>query len=239
MHTITLNPSIQESRGSKTIKNINQPPRQELVGQNLSPPLDSPSNHPSDGLSSVLPNRFLRLPIELRLQIYRIFLVRPCKFDLHHQFGCHVDITGIHRPGPIAQLALSKTFRCAECDVRNWRSQDPDLTSETPARSQWGRPKSNPYLCDLCYPEFLYRLGLKSWPSMKGLDCLCARRQNLGILLASRQIYHEAWPVFWTENTFAFESGRLLAEFLDAIGAEKRAAIRSISLLAPTKTAMD
>ncbi|RDW79345.1 uncharacterized protein DSM5745_06197 [Aspergillus mulundensis] len=208
----------------------NKTTRPQLFTQSL---LVLPVCHYPPKSDSILPNRFFRLPVELRLQIYRILLVRPCKFDLHHQFGCHVGIIGLFRPGPIAQLATSKTFRCAECNIHNWRSQDPDLTSDTPASSQWGRPKRNPYLCDICYPELQYRLGLEKCPSMKGLECLCARRQNLAILLTSRQIYQEAWPVFWTENTFAFESGRLLAEFMEAVGAQKRAAIRFVSLLAP------
>ncbi|KAL2832300.1 hypothetical protein BJY01DRAFT_225978 [Aspergillus pseudoustus] len=86
----------------------------------------------------------------------------------------------------------------------------------------------------------LYRLcGPEKWPSLAGLACLCARRQNLGVLLVNRRIYDEAWPVFWAENTFAFESGRVLVDFLEELGDEKRARLRSIALLEPSEDGLD
>lgn len=71
------------------------------------------------------------------------------------------------------------------------------------------------------------------------MHCLCARHDGLGWLLVNRRIYGEAAPVFWKENTFAFEGGRVLSEFLEEIPSEKRAMIRSISFRAPVATFMD
>ncbi|KAL2870583.1 uncharacterized protein BJX67DRAFT_344137 [Aspergillus lucknowensis] len=83
-------------------------------------------------------------------------------------------------------------------------------------------------------------LGLERAPTLdSGVPCLCARRQNLGVLLINRRIYAEASPVFWAENCFAFETAHLLADFLAAIGPEKCARIRSISLFAPRDNGLD
>ncbi|KAL2802864.1 hypothetical protein BJX63DRAFT_413672 [Aspergillus granulosus] len=199
------------------------------------PPPPFSTTPPPQQPSSPFLTRFFNLPAEIRLQIYRILLVRPCKFDLTHKFGCNVGIAGMYRPTTFDQLYSSHTFCCAECAPQRWRWQGlgQTITADTPARSAWARSKRNPYLCDRCYPEMLYRLGLKRWPSMELLECLCTRRESLGVLLMSRRIYDEAWPIFWAENMFAFENGRLLADFLDEIGGEKRARIRSIALLSP------
>ncbi|KAL4879065.1 hypothetical protein BJY04DRAFT_194179 [Aspergillus karnatakaensis] len=194
---------------------------------------------PETPLDSPFLRLFFALPVEIRLQIYRHILVRPNKFNLKHKFGCHVGIIGIHRPGIFERLYLSRTFCCAECDTRLWYSRDQDPCQElnigpdSGARSYWARPKKNPYLCDRCYPEMQYRLGLEKWPSLEGLECLCVRREELAVLAVNRRIYEEAWPVFWAENTFAFENARLLADFLENVPDEKRERIRSISLLAP------
>ncbi|KAJ0423486.1 hypothetical protein BJY00DRAFT_310142 [Aspergillus carlsbadensis] len=205
------------------------------------PPPFSVLPPPQDAVSSPFLTRFFALPAEIRLQIYRLLLVRPCKFDLTHKFGCHTGIVGF-RAGIFDHLDSIPTFHCADCETRNWRAQGTEetFTADTPAQSAWARPKRNPYLCDRCYPEMQYRLGLAKWPfMMEYLYCLCARRENLGVLLINRRVYDEAWPVFWAENTFAFESGRLLGDFLEEIPEEKRARIRSIALLSPEETLMD
>ncbi|CEL04213.1 hypothetical protein ASPCAL05344 [Aspergillus calidoustus] len=204
------------------------------------PPPFSVLPPPQDAASSPFLTRFFALPTEIRLQIYRLLLVRPCKFDLTHKFGCHTGIVGF--PAAIFDdLYYMPTFRCADCATWRWRTQETEeaLSTDTPARSAWARPKRNPYLCDRCYPEMQYRLGLEKWPHMmEYLHCLCARRENLGVLLINRRIYDEAWPIFWAENTFAFESGRLIVDFLEEIPEEKRARIRSIALLSPKQQPM-
>ncbi|KAL2796270.1 hypothetical protein BJX66DRAFT_142823 [Aspergillus keveii] len=204
------------------------------------PPPFSVLPPPQDPDSPFL-TRFFALPTEIRLQIYRLLLVRPSKFDCTHKFGCNTGIIGFYTT-IFNDLYYNRKFRCADCSTRRWRAQDAtgETFTETPARSVWARPKRNPYLCDRCYPEMQYRLGLEKWPSMtEYLHCLCARRENLGVLLINRRIYDEAWPIFWAENTFAFENGRLLGDFLEEIPQEKRARIRSIALLSPEETLMD
>ncbi|OQE31080.1 hypothetical protein PENFLA_c002G02090 [Penicillium flavigenum] len=52
---------------------------------------------------------------------------------------------------------------------------------------------------------------------MRSLPCLCGRRDNLAILLASKGLWNDAAPIFWTENWFAFEDPSLLTGFLTAI----------------------
>ncbi|KAL3458587.1 hypothetical protein BJX64DRAFT_266463 [Aspergillus heterothallicus] len=207
------------------------------------PPFSTlPPPPPQDPLSSPFLTRFFNLPTEIRLAIYRILLVRPCKFNLTHKFGCNVDIIGMHRPGIFDRLWSSPTFCCADCDARKyrWPGLGDTITPDTPARSVWARRKRNPYLCDRCYPEMLYRLGqAEKWPSLATLKCLCTRRENLSVLLMNRRIYDEAWPVFWAENTFACESGRLLVDFLQEIGDEKRERIRSLALLSPNQEGLD
>lgn len=83
------------------------------------------------------------------------------------------------------------------------------------------------------------RFGHERSPVLKGVNCLCARHDGLGWLLANRRIYDEAAPIFWKENTFAFESGRVLSDFLEEVPSEKRAMIRSISFRAPVDSFMD
>ncbi|KAL3440046.1 hypothetical protein BJX65DRAFT_291228 [Aspergillus insuetus] len=205
------------------------------------PPPFSVLPPPQDPDSSPFLTRFFALPTEIRLQIYRLLLVRPCKFDLRHKFGCNTGIIGFQTT-IFDILYYNPTFRCADCATWRWRAQGTEetLSADTPARSAWARPKRNPYLCERCYPEMQYRLGLEKWPfMMEYLCCLCSRRENLGVLLINRRIYDEAWPIFWAENTFAFESGRLLGDFLEEIPAEKRARIRSVAFLSPEETPMD
>lgn len=83
------------------------------------------------------------------------------------------------------------------------------------------------------------RFGHERSPVLTSVNCLCARHDGLGWLLANRRIYEEAAPLFWMENTFAFERGRVLSEFLEEIPSEKRAMIRSISFRAPVASFME
>ncbi|PGH27899.1 hypothetical protein AJ80_00449 [Polytolypa hystricis UAMH7299] len=46
--------------------------------------------------------------------------------------------------------------------------------------------------------------------------CQCTRRQGIGLLLANRQIYHEASPLFWSRATFSFGSAETFAEGINA-----------------------
>lgn len=184
-----------------------------------------------------LVDQIFALPGEIRLEIHRQILVRPCKYDLRHKDTCdgHAFIT----PHSYTFRKTQTVLRCANCRAGPWGHCDMHRTSDSPARSQWAHPKTNPYFCDECYPDMQLRFGHERSPVLKGVNCLCARHDGLGWLLANRRIYDEAAPIFWKENTFAFESGRVLSDFLEEVPSEKRAMIRSISFRAPVDSFMD
>ncbi|KAL4946443.1 hypothetical protein BDV06DRAFT_234043 [Aspergillus oleicola] len=190
----------------------------------------------SPTLKSPFLDRVFSLPAELRLQIYRHILIRPCKFNLSHLPTCdgHPFITD----GALAFRASGLYLRCVECRPLTFKSWQAESTCDSPAWSQWAPPKKNPFFCDECYADKMVELGMERVPDLRGVMCLCARR-DLGALLVSWRIYDEAAPVFWKENTFAFESGRLLEDFLEEIAEEKRSMIRAISLVAPSNMFMD
>ena len=66
---------------------------------------------------------------------------------------------------------------------------------------------------------------------MRSLRCLCGRRDNLAILLASKRFWNDAAPIFWTENWFAFEDPSLLTGFLTVIRPQVRSWLRRISFM--------
>lgn len=175
--------------------------------------------------------RFFSLPAELRTYIYRLLLVQPCKFDMHHNEGC-TKLVCDDWPGPRFENhpeADLRLYRCANCrDTSSWwASRLPVFVS--PARSRWGHGLPNEFLCDICWQR---KFGNVYKPSMSTLPCLCTRRQNLDILLVNKRIYREASYVFWTENHFAFENSSLLEGFLCNIRPEVRRQITRISLMA-------
>ncbi|KAK2027796.1 ribosomal protein L32 [Colletotrichum zoysiae] len=57
------------------------------------------------------------------------------------------------------------------------------------------------------------------------LQCRCAKRAALNLLLACRQVYREATPVFWSANTFVFYHAD---DFTVCVGARLRAACRPL-----------
>ncbi|KAK1990751.1 hypothetical protein LX36DRAFT_716557 [Colletotrichum falcatum] len=56
-------------------------------------------------------------------------------------------------------------------------------------------------------------------------QCRCARRPSLNLLLACRQVYREASPVFWSANTFVFDHSD---DFTICVGARLRPACRPL-----------
>ncbi|KAL4921355.1 hypothetical protein BDW62DRAFT_174495 [Aspergillus aurantiobrunneus] len=190
-------------------------------------------------LESPFLDRLFALPQEIRLHIYRHLLVRPCKFNLRHLDSC--DGHPFINPSADTFRNTNIVLRCVECRPDPWKHYHMDMesSSDSPARSRWARPKTNPFICDDCYADKQIEFGLERSPDLKGVKCLCARHKDLGILLANRAIYEEASRIFWKENTFAFENGRLLSDFLQEIGNEKRASIRSIAFFSPRSEFMD
>ncbi|KAL4966114.1 uncharacterized protein BDV14DRAFT_171636 [Aspergillus stella-maris] len=187
-------------------------------------------------LKSPFLDRLYALPTELRLLIHRHLLVRPGKFDLHHLPTC--DGEPFIADGALAFRASGLYLRCAACRPYSFKMWEWKSTSDSPAQSFWAPPKKNPFFCDECYADKMVELGMDRVPDLKGVKCLCARR-DLGILMVNRRLYEEAAPVFWKENVFAFENGRLLSDFLEEIPEERRSMIRAISLVAPSDEFMD
>ncbi|CAG8153929.1 unnamed protein product [Penicillium salamii] len=116
--------------------------------------------------------------------------------------------------------ASTSSSGCTECS--NPRS----------TRTKYARPKLDPSLCDSCYWDFHGQNMQSIEPQPLGsLVCLCTRRENLDLLLVSRQIHHEASYIFWTENVFAFENHGTLIGFLSVVREHIREWIRYISFM--------
>jgi hypothetical protein len=52
-----------------------------------------------------------------------------------------------------------------------------------------------------------------------GSSCKCRLRRNMGLLLANRQIHRETAPIFWSQNTFHFDTA---SEFAENVGSNLR-----------------
>jgi hypothetical protein len=62
--------------------------------------------------------------------------------------------------------------------------------------------------------------------------CSCAKRQNLALLLANRQIHMEAAPIFWAMNTHCFDSSTVFTRNVgDGLRQTYRECIRHISIM--------
>lgn len=139
--------------------------------------------------------------------------------------------TYVDHPSAVAGISDN----CASCNGGHrffpyvGRFDAPDLVPfVSPARSKWASPQQNPFICDKCYKNAV-RPG--THPPMDLLSCLCARRQNLELLLVNKEFYREASTVFWSENTFAFESAEALARFLQNISSQTRDRLKHISFI--------
>ncbi|KAK4508235.1 hypothetical protein PRZ48_001973 [Zasmidium cellare] len=176
-----------------------------------------------------LADRFHALPVELRAHVFSLLLVQPVKWDMLHQATCILrDCDFDQTPHPPWDSGCAS---CNGCDTRLWR-RDVQLGLETwqnPWRSVWAPPRRNPYLCTQCYDTF-HRP--KTIPRPESLPCLCARRQNLDVLLVCKKWYHEAATVFYTRNTFAFETPSTFVPFITTLPSQWRAKISKISLMA-------
>jgi hypothetical protein len=68
------------------------------------------------------------------------------------------------------------------------------------------------------------------------LECLCARRTDLQVLLVCRQWYDEAGRVLWASNTFAFENARTFVDFATSLPSRWRAVLSKVSIMAYNAT---
>ncbi|KAF6837675.1 hypothetical protein CMUS01_04945 [Colletotrichum musicola] len=65
----------------------------------------------------------------------------------------------------------------------------------------------------------------KIYPWDESTHCRCAKRTGLNLLLASKQVNHEAAPLFWTKNEFVFETSD---QFTICVGARLRKEYRGM-----------
>ena len=90
-------------------------------------------------------------------------------------------------------------------------------------------------MCPDCWDE-RWREDVEGvpWPKESGarLKCLCARREGLQVLLVCRQWYVEAGHIFYTRNTFAFESAGILTDFVHNLRPYRRLLLTKVSLMA-------
>ena len=83
------------------------------------------------------------------------------------------------------------------------------------------------------------KLGSESYLYDQLPSCDCARRQGLNILQACRQIYNEARPLFWRENTFCFPDSFVFAQDIKTNLSSKNASlIKKISVVSSSNTAV-
>ncbi|KAK4900419.1 hypothetical protein LTR27_002645 [Elasticomyces elasticus] len=179
-----------------------------------------------------LADRFHALPTELRAQIFSILLVTPSKWDALHQHSCPLRASP---PSIVPTIDSSPDF-CVWCKSgggwtwsgdHRWTLNHPS-TWLSPWRSKWSEEIRNPWLCSECWVE-------KGWghgPGVNGnLPCLCARRQNLKVLLACRRWYDEAGGVFYRGNTFCFEDCGVFTRFWESLDGRWKGCVTRVSIL--------
>jgi len=191
---------------------------------------------------STLGDRFVALPAELRLHIFSFLLVQPVKWNMEHDATCpllhnhNAYIVPTIPPYRAGRLCCS---RCQDPWLMTWRDQVRDTTLGPvwvdPWRSKYAAEITNSYICSHCFDNDLRAtLGGPAFPPLNhDMRCLCARRTNLDILFVSRQWREEAGSVLYAQNTFAFETPTLFADF--AAGCGWRNKITKISILNATR----
>ncbi|OLN81938.1 hypothetical protein CCHL11_08621 [Colletotrichum chlorophyti] len=87
------------------------------------------------------------------------------------------------------------------------------------------RTSIEPAACLVLEPTFEANERHRIYPWDDVIQCRCAKRTTLNLLLANRQVHHEAAPVFWSRNVFVFEHPD---EFTLIIGSRLRPAYRRL-----------
>ncbi len=186
-----------------------------------------------------LNERLQSLPSELRDYIFALLLVQPVKWEMTHRLRCSLRFTNID---PRPRMTVDLTNDCVRCyhwlyprglDTL-WEHRTPGW--QNPWRSQWAPPVRNPWVCSECWDE---NFRPRPFPSTARLRCLCARRENLQVLLVCRAWYEEAAHVFWCQNMFAFEDCKSFTDFVDCISPRWRKAITRVSVMAYRPTSAD
>ena len=66
-------------------------------------------------------------------------------------------------------------------------------------------------------------------------QCLCGRRQSLGLLLANRQIHDEVAPIFWGRNTHSFKNGATFMENISELRRQCREYLQHVRIGHPNR----
>lgn len=169
---------------------------------------------------------FAALPQEIRDRIFALLIVRTVKWDVEHNNECLV-----RRVGSSDTPQKPYSVLCPACNSphpQRWRLYEGDPWV-SPWRSQWAPQPTNPYLCSDCFDD-KFRPELRA--GLAPLPCLCARRQNLQVMLVCHSWYEQAARIFYTENVFAFESGCSFVQFVDHLNPRWRRIVSKASIMA-------
>ncbi|KXT00687.1 hypothetical protein AC578_8254 [Pseudocercospora eumusae] len=197
------------------------------VAQRKRPALKTSETLSVEHSNTTLGDRFNVLPAELRAHIFSFLLARPVKWDVEHQPKC---------PRRQSDYDITPTMRSSnQCSVDasmvEWRKGNCDIF-QSPWRSQWAAEQQNPYVCSVCYD---HRLRGRPTPTPRTLPCLCARRQELQLLLVCKKWYQEAGTVLYTQNTWAFEDDTTFTSFIPSLNPDWRTTISKVSLMSWVK----
>ncbi|KAK4555049.1 hypothetical protein LTR86_007815 [Recurvomyces mirabilis] len=182
-----------------------------------------------------LADRFHSLPGELRAHIFTFLLVRPAKWSVKHLADCPKRTSNVDL---IAQRQAADEdyhhHRCVHCKGvpyglrHHWTLNLPPQYI-APWRSHWAPKPRNPYICSTCW-DIRWRQCPDA--TRQHFRCFCARRQNLGVLLVCKKWWREAGYVFYTQNTFCFETAALFDGFFRHLRLEWRVLVARTSLMA-------
>ncbi|KAK5162968.1 uncharacterized protein LTR77_011022 [Saxophila tyrrhenica] len=193
---------------------------------------------------ATLGDRFHSLPTELRLHIFSFLACQPVKWKMTHQEGCNKTPPMVNdMPGDGSPNAKAFFDTCIRCMSAHWHTVLPLSRRDNPARKAWRNPwrsrwapeVANEFMGSDCWDEnFRPRPCPQSITTAieKGqLPCLCARRQNLEVMLVCRQWREEAGRLFYSSNTFAFEDAVTFVDFVDNLPDHWRSLVTKVSIL--------
>lgn len=205
-----------------------------------------------------LGDRFHALPAELRAEIFSHLLVRPVKWQLPHNRTPEACALISNSWTIYPEIGSRMKNTCMRCFTDHWRTriplwrglQDRDESVEkwnrnaaglglrvwqNPWRSQWAPKVANEFICSDCWDQEFRPKPNPAQENVGGkshLRCLCARRQDLGVFLVCKQWNEEAGAVFYTRNTFAFESAAVFTAFITSLPRHWREKVTRVSLMA-------
>ncbi|KAK3048584.1 hypothetical protein LTR09_010079 [Extremus antarcticus] len=197
---------------------------------------------PANG--STLGDRFHALPAELRLHIFSFLICQPVKWNIRHKEDCDSEPPRLDGEAyghwPKLKPAFDTCIRCCTGHWHTvlplWKRHDPiRLTWRNPWRSRWAPEVTNEFMGSDCWDEHMRPRpcpqGVKSAVEKDALRCLCARRQNLEVMLVCKQWREEAGRLFYSGNVFAFEDATTFVSFVDSLPDQWRKLVTKLSVL--------